>query len=458
MARAGDLAELLIADLSHRGEGVGRLEDEVVFVPGGLPGDRLRIRLQRRQAGHWQAELAGVIEPSADRRRPPCILAEPCGGCSLQPFDDNAEATWKQQLVAETVRRIGGLTPPLRPILRAAGGLGYRNRAILPLERTPEGTLRAGYYRRGSHRIVNLNRCPVLDPRLDALIGPLKQDLEASGWPVDRHGGGGLRHLALRLGSGTGELLITLVAAEAELPGLDRLAQQWLARWPELVGVALNCQSAPDNRLLGEQTRTIAGRSWLEEEFAGLRYRIGADTFFQVNTSQAERMVAPLMEALSTGQDSGNDRGRLIDAYCGIGTFSLPLARQGWRVHGLEQHPASVALAEANAARNGLETFARFEQTPVAPVLADRLRAAAGEAPADLFVDPPRKGLEPEALAAIETALPRCIAYLSCDPATLARDLGRLCRDGAYEVLWLQPADFFPNTAHVECLAALRRR
>jgi len=456
MGRAGDLGEISIDDLSHQGEGIGRLGTEVVFVPGGLPGDRLRIRLVRRHKGHWSAEIAGVISPAPDRRRPPCILADNCGGCSLQPLGDGAQARWKFQQVRQTLQRIAGLDAPVRPILAAPAPLGYRNRAIIPLERSADGCLRAGYYRRGSHRIVNLNRCPVLDGRIDRLIQPLKQDLEASGWPIDRHGGGGLRHLALRVGEATGEVLLTLVSADRDLPGLESLATAWMDRWPEVVGVCLNLQDQPTNRLLGERTLTVAGRPWLEEGFAGLRYRIGADTFFQVNTGQAEAVMPSLQEALGEGNEAGPKQ--LVDAYSGIGTFSLPLAQRGWRIHGLEQHGPSVDLARSNAALNGLEAMAQFECTPVAPVLGQRLQPHTGGDGPHLFMDPPRRGLEPEALAAIKAVRPARIAYLSCDPATLARDLGQLAADGAYELLWLQPIDFFPNTSHVECLAALRRR
>jgi len=457
MGRAGELGEINVDDLSHQGEGIGRLGTEVVFVPGGLPGDRLRIRLVRRHKGHWSAEIAGIMNPSLDRRRPPCILADHCGGCSLQPLDDRAQARWKAQQVLQTLYRIAGIEAPVRAILAASEPLGYRNRAIIPLERSADGILRAGYYRRGSHRIVNLNRCPVLDGRIDQLIQPLKQDLEASGWPVDRHGGGGLRHLALRVGQATGEVLIILVSADRNLPGLESLANDWLARWPEVVGVCLNLQDQPTNRLLGERTLTVAGRPWLEEGFVGLRYRIGADTFFQVNTGQAEAVMPSLLEALADGSD--HRPGDLVDAYCGIGTFSLPLAQRGWRIHGLEQHGPSVELARSNAALNGLEGLAQFECTPVAPVLGQRLLPRSErDSPPHLFVDPPRRGLEPDALTAIEATRPARIAYLSCDPATLARDVGQLAGSGAYELLWLQPIDFFPNTSHVECLAALRRR
>jgi 23S rRNA (uracil1939-C5)-methyltransferase len=456
MGRAGELGEINVVDLSHQGEGIGRLGQEVVFVPGGLPGDQLRIRLLRRHKGHWSAEIAGIIDPSPDRRRPPCIVADHCGGCSLQPLDDGAQTSWKALRVRKTLQHIAGLEAPVRPILAAAAPLGYRNRAIIPLERSADGWLRAGYYRRGSHKIVNLNRCPVLDGRIDQLIQPLKQDLEASGWPVDRHGSGGLRHLALRVGQATGEVLVTLVSAESDLPGLEAMASAWMARWPDLVGVCLNIQDQPTNRLLGERTIPLAGRPWLEEAFAGLRYRIGADTFFQVNTHQAEAVLPSLLEALAEGSDPAPRQ--LVDAYCGIGTYSLPLAQRGWRIHGLEQHGPSVDLARSNATLNGLESRARFECTPVASVLGERLQPHSEEEGPHLFVDPPRRGLEPDALAAIERARPGRIAYLSCDPATLARDLGHLARTGAYEVLWLQPIDFFPNTSHVECLAALRRR
>jgi 23S rRNA (uracil1939-C5)-methyltransferase len=173
-----------IEDLDHHGRGVARHQGRVLFLDDALPGDQWMVRLQPQRGGAISARPLQLLHASPDRRRPACILADHCGGCSLQPLAHAAQQRWKQQLVQQTLRRIGGLEGPVAPLLGADSDLGYRNRAIIPLERDEQGRLRAGFYRRGSHRIVNMNHCPVLDPRLDALIAPLKHDIEARPWPV----------------------------------------------------------------------------------------------------------------------------------------------------------------------------------------------------------------------------------------------------------------------------------
>lgn len=445
------LHSLRIEDLTREGIGLGRLDGQVVLVAGALPGDQVEVRLTHQGRRHAVGRLVTLLEASPDRRRPPCILADRCGGCTLQALDDRAQERWKQQLVAQTLQRLGGVTLPPQPLIPAPQPLGYRNRAVIPLERDDQGKLRAGYYRRGSHQIVNMNRCPVLDPRLDAMVAPLKADLESSGWPVDRHGtahqaGAGLRHLALRIGRRSGERLLTLVASHAALPGLSEWAARWMERWPELVGVTLNLQPAPDNRLFGSDNRTIRGRGWLLDSFAGVELQIGPDTFFQVCSEQAERVVALLRQEL------GAPPGRLVEGYCGIGTFSLPLAQSGWRVRGIESHGGTVALARANAVRNHLSERCTFVEGDVAA----ELEQALASAPRATLLDPPRKGLQEAVVATLLRHRPPLVAYLSCDPATLARDLARLGGEGGYGVSAVHPLDFFPNTSHVETLAILR--
>ena len=445
-ASLGETLEIDIDGQGHAGQGVGRHVGVAVFVPGALPGERVQVRVRRIAKRHLEAELLAVLSAAADRQKPPCILAERCGGCSLQHAAYAAQAAWKQGLVSDALQRLAHLPGSVAPIWEAPAPLGYRNRAWIPLERDNEGKLRAGYYRRGSHRIVNMNRCPVLDPRIDALIAPLKADLERSGWPVDVNlsDGGGLRHLGLRVGHHTGERLICLVSSHSRLPGLEAMAELWMDRWPGLVGVLLNLQPKANNVVMGPETRCIAGRSWLEERFGGLPVRIGADTFFQVNTPQAERLIAPLVEFFLPCD------GLVLDAYCGIGTFSLPLAAAGLEVLGLEIHPASVQQARSNAERLGLRQ-ARFEEGDVASTLGSQLAEING-----LLVDPPRRGLSPEVLQAIAGFGPSRLAYVSCDPTTLARDLAHLHAAG-YQLQSVQPIDFFPQTSHVESLALMTR-
>ncbi len=438
-----------ITGLSHDGQGVARLADRVLFVAGALPGERAKVRLTHKARRHWLAELQQVLETAPERRRPPCILADDCGGCSLQHLDDLAQQHWKHQKVVDALRRIAHLDTEVAPLLAAPEGLGYRNRAIIPLERCEDGRLRAGFYRPGTHKIVNMNRCPVLDPRLDALIAPLKADLEASDWPVDRdcRETGGLRHLALRIGSHTGELLITLVSSNADLDGIEIMAAQWMHRWPELVGVCLNLQPLPTNTLMGPETRVVVGRSWVQERFCDLDLRIAADTFFQVHTRQAERIVPLILAALAESAP-----GVMVDAYCGIGTYSLPVAAAGWHVHGIELSTEAVHQAKTNARENGLSESATFEAGVVAECLGEHLVHCDA-----LFLDPPRKGLEPFTLQAISEHPPAHLLYLSCDPATLARDLALLVGSGNYRLESVQPIDFFPQTSHIETLTVLRR-
>lgn len=438
-----------ITGLSHDGQGVARLADRVLFVAGALPGEKTKVRLTHRARRHWLAELQQVLEPAPERRRPPCILAEDCGGCSLQHLEDSAQQHWKHQKVVDALRRIAHLDEDVAPLITAPEGLGYRNRAIIPLERCEDGRLRAGFYRPGTHKIVNMNRCPVLDPRLDALIAPLKSDIETSDWPVDRdcREGGGLRHLALRIGIYTGELLITLVSSTADLEGIEILAAQWMHRWPALVGVCLNLQPLPTNTLMGTETRVVVGRSWLIERFCDLELRIAADTFFQVHTRQAERIVPLVLAALAASAP-----GVMVDAYCGIGTFSLPVAAAGWHVHGIELSPEAVNQAKANALENGLSESATFETGVVAECLSEHLVHCDA-----LFLDPPRKGLEPATTQAIIERPPAHLLYLSCDPATLARDLALLVTSGCYRLQSVQPIDFFPQTSHIETLTVLSR-
>ncbi|RMF63785.1 MAG: 23S rRNA (uracil(1939)-C(5))-methyltransferase RlmD, partial [Cyanobacteria bacterium J069] len=326
--------------------------------------------------------------------------------------------------------------------------LNYRNKATYPLDRGESGQVRAGYYQKGSHQLVNLNQCPIQDARLNPLLAEVKQDIQTQGWSIydERQHRGKLRHLGLRIGRHTGEMLLTLVSAETGLVGLAEQAEAWLQRYPDLVGVALNLNPAQTNVIFGAETRCIAGRNYLREVFAGLEFQIQPTTFFQVNTEQAEVMLAAIATELNLQGDEV-----FVDAYCGIGTFTLPLAKQVKQAIGIELHPDSIQQAWTNAYQNDIANV-MFQAGTVEELL-PKLEAQ----PDVVLLDPPRKGCDASVLETLLLLEPRRIVYVSCNPATLARDLKRLCAGDAYRLTRAQPVDFFPQTPHVECVAFLER-
>lgn len=480
--RQGELLELSIADLNHNGEGVGRWEGRVVFVPDTVPGDRIVVRLIRVKPQYAQGKLHEILEASPHRIRPRCIVADKCGGCQWQQIDYAYQLEVKRNLVIQDLQRIGEFEhPPVDPVLGAVLGaditttlqpnkaqsqetveqedpaqiqnptskiqnhdLGYRNKASYPLVRSATGQVQAGYYQKGSHNLINLNQCPIQDPRLNPLLAEVKRDLQERGWSIYDEGQhrGKLRHLALRIGRHTGEMLLTLVSKEGNLGGLEEQAQEWMQRYPQLVGVCLNLQPDRNNVIFGNSTQGIAGRDYLNEEFAGLTFQIHPTTFFQVNTEAAEALLSVIDTELAL---QGNEI--LVDAYCGIGTLTLPLAKQVKQAIGIEVHAESIHQAKQNAELNNI-TNAVF-QTGTVEALLPQLDVQ----PDIVLLDPPRKGCDRTVIDTLLQMQPDRIVYVSCNPSTLARDLKLLCP--SYELTRVQPVDFFPQTAHVEAAAFL---
>lgn len=445
----GRLLPIEITDVCDRGDGVGRWQGRVVFVPDTVTGDRALVRLVRVKPQYAYGKLHQLLNPSKHRIHPRCLVADKCGGCQWQHIADPYQQQAKQQQVIQALERIGGFAdPPVASILTAASSLHYRNKVTYPLRRAASGQVQAGYYRQGSHKLVNLNQCPVQDPRLDPLLAEIKRDIQQRGWqPYDEtHHTGQVRHLSLRIGRRTGEILLTLVTRDWQLSAIEAQAQAWMQRYPHLVGVCLNCNPNRTNVIFGRETRLVAGKPYLEEVFAGLSFQLCSDTFFQVNTEVAEALYREILHQLDL---QGHET--LVDAYCGIGTFTLPLAQHVQQAIGIEVHSLSVEQAQGNAQRNGI-TNATFYTGKVEAFLPQL------EQKPDLVVlDPPRKGCDRAVLTTLAQQQPLQIVYISCQPATLARDLLFLCQQGNYQLTRVQPADFFPQTAHVECAAFLKR-
>ncbi|MEY2834024.1 MAG: hypothetical protein RLZZ574_3284, partial [Cyanobacteriota bacterium] len=411
----GQVVELEITDLNTDGDGVGRHEGTVVFVPNTVTGDRLTAKIVQSKAKFAKGKLEKLLNSSPHRIRPGCIVADKCGGCQWQHIEIDYQREAKQQQVIQAFQRIGGFADvEIQPILHADHALNYRNKSTYPLGRSSTGQVQAGYYRQGSHKLINLNQCPVQDERLHPLLREVKQDIQEQGWSIynETNHQGKLRYLSLRVGQNTGEILLTLVTADPNLAGIEEQAQKWLDKYPGLVGVCLNINRDRTNAILGKTTQTILGKPYLREIFAGVELHIAADTFFQVNTSAAELLLQAIIQQLKlTGSEN------IIDAYCGIGTFSLPLAQRVQQVVGIELNHNSVRQAQSNATLNQINN-ASFWTGKVKDCLQQI------EFPPDiLLLDPPRKGCDPQVLETILKLKPERIVYVSCKPATLARDV-----------------------------------
>ena len=447
--KQGDLIPIKIIDLNTNGEGVGRIDNQVVFVPNSVTGDLIQARITQVKAKYALASLQKIVVPSQYRIRPRCIVADKCGGCQWQHIDEAYQREAKQQQVVQTLQRIGGFNDlVVEPILHTGNGLNYRNKSTYPMKRSQTGKVQAGYYRQGSHKIVNLNQCPVQNNRLDPLLKEIKEDIYYQGWTIydETTHQGQLRHLSLRMGTHTGEILLTLVSTDDKIPYLERQAQEWLQRYPSLKGVCLNLNSDRTNAILGKETITIAGQPDIKEIFAGIELRILAHTFFQINTIAAEMLLDTIIRQLNL---QGNEI--LVDAYCGIGTFTLPLAKLVKNAIGIESLGDSVIQAQHNAKINQIDNV-EFMTGKVANCL-QKLNIK----PDIVVLDPPRKGCNTEVIDSLLSIQPAQIVYISCKPATLARDLKLLVNSGIYQLKFVRSADFFPQTTHVETVAIIEK-
>lgn len=447
--KQGDLIEAVITDLSDTGDGVGRSGEKVVFVPDTVPGDRVVVRLINVKPNYAKAKVKELLQPSSLRIKPACIVADKCGGCQWQHISYEYQLLVKRQAVIRALERIGGFKQPrVDAVITAGTPYNYRNKATYPVGKSPTVGVIAGYYQKSSHQIVNLNQCPVQDSRLNPFLAQIKKDIQLLGWQIynEHTHSGTIRHLSLRIGRRSGEILLTLIVKHFNIAGIEQKAQEWLDHYPQLVGVMLNRNGDRTNTIFGRETRLVVGTPYLEEEFACLKFQIRGETFFQVNTETAEALLYEIQSEL-------NLQGKeiLVDAYCGIGTLTLPLAKQVHLAIGLEIQESAVSQAKINAQYNHINNVT-FHSGKV-----EELLSRISYKPDIVILDPPRKGCQPSVIETLRKGKPARIVYVSCKAATLARDLQQLCQDGLYTLSRVQPADFFPQTAHVEVAAFLVR-
>ncbi|MBC7236377.1 MAG: 23S rRNA (uracil(1939)-C(5))-methyltransferase RlmD [Chloroflexi bacterium] len=410
---------LSLTDMAYGGDAIGRHEGQAVFVPLGIPGETVRVAVEARHRSFLRGRLLEVLQPSPERVLPPCPYFRRCGGCQWQHMSYRAQLHWKREIVRAQLRRIGRQEEPLvRPMLGMVTPWSYRNH--VQLRPALGGGL--GYYALHSHQVVPVERCLLVDPLLDEL------------WHISEARLPGVQTVSLRAGVATGEKMILLEGAELQPPRLKG-------------DLPFSClYLAPDGQL-----HLLSGRAALQERLLGRTFRVSATSFFQVNSSQAERLIEVARRYVEPKEEE-----TLLDIYCGVGTFAISLAEEVHRVVGVESSSEAVADALANAQANGVAGRCCFVAGDAARVL-----SKLDEEVQAILLDPPRAGCQPEVLAKIaqsfgqkQKSRPSRIVYVSCDPATLARDILRLNELG-YRLIEVQPVDMFPQTYHIECVALL---
>lgn len=454
--KKNDCIEIDITDISSGGEGIGHYEGMTFFVRDAVVGDRILARITKIKKNYGYARVEEMIYPSTFRVMPKCPVAGPCGGCQLQAMDYSEQLAWKDRMVRSRLMRIGGFEEELldqimEPVIGFPDeAYGYRNKASYPVRRGREGETLIGFYAPHSHRIVETERCYLGSKSFDRAIALIRKVREVV--PYDEETGEGLlRHILLREGHASGELMVCFVVnEEGPAPRLqimtDALLQALLS--PEsglrFNSCCVNYNTTRGNVILGARTDVIYGKPYIEDSMDGLRFHISAPSFYQVNTRQAERIYRKVIEyAGLTGKET------VWDLYCGIGTISLYLAGRARQVCGVEVVPEAIENARANAKLNGIENV-QFYLGKAEEVLP--------EYEADVIVvDPPRKGCDARCIETMLQMQPDRIVYVSCDPATLARDLRLLC-DGGYTLERGCAADQFCQSVHVECVTMLQRR
>jgi 23S rRNA (uracil1939-C5)-methyltransferase len=448
--RRGESLSLGIDDLAFGGEGVGRADGYVVFVPGGIPGDRVRVRLEQARARFGRGVIESIEEPSPDRVEAPCPYFGRCGGCRLQHVAYPAQLAFKAKQVTDVLERLGDVSGfDLRPIMGATEVYGYRNKMEFTVTRSASGEVVIGLHEANRYdAVLDVDRCLLQSDAMNALLRETRRFFVEQRLSVyeQESGEGLLRFLMLREGRGTGETMVNVVTAAPAVSELAPLGERLRSRTPAASSVVMNVNPKKASVAAGVEEHLLGGRDHVREQVGGLTFQISANSFFQTNTAQAERLFAVVVEAAAL---AGGET--VLDLYAGTGAISLLLARRCQRVYGIELAQAAVDDAGRNAAANGIDNCA-FLAGEVRFVLPSLI--AQGVNAEVVVADPPRAGFHPKALRALVRLGPSRIVYVSCNPATLARDAGELVRSG-YRLQWVQPIDMFPHTPHIEAVARL---
>lgn len=448
--KQGDNITLTVNGLGSSGEGVGKYEGFTVFIKGALPEEEVRVTITLVKKSYAVGALEEIVKASAERVEPACPVYKECGGCQMQHLSYKGQLECKRQQVQDALTRIGHLNLEALPVLGAAEPWSYRNKMQFPAAADAEGVLQIGCYATATHSVVDTDACMISKEANNAIMKTVRtwmQHYNISAYD-EKTGKGLVRHIMGRVGVHSGEVMAVIITSGYDIPHRGVLIE-WLKRYvPGLVSVVQNINKKQTNVVMGSKTRVLYGPESIKDSLGSLSFHISAQAFFQVNSEQAEKLYNKALEfAALSGKET------VVDVYCGTGTISLYLARHAKQVYGIEIVAPAIENAKKNAEENKCAN-AEFICGDAAVELPKLL--AGGVRPDVVVVDPPRAGCEQKVLAAIAEVQPERVVYVSCNPASLARDLAFMEQHG-YKAIVAQPVDMFPMTSHVETVVLLNR-
>lgn len=443
--------EIAFEDLTHEGSGVGKINGYPLFVPYGLPGESAIVKVIKVKKNFGFGKLVEITKENSERVRPPCNVYYKCGGCQLQHMSYDMQLEMKQKQVQNALRKIARIGDvPVHPTIGMEDPWRYRNKVQIPVG-SKNGELITGFYRKRSHDIIeDMERCIITEEVNDRMVEAVREIANRLGIPAynEEEHSGILRHIMVRSGQVTKETMIVLITRTEKIPHINTLIKEVTETNPHIKSIVQSINSDRTNVILGKKTKVLWGEEHIYDEIGGIRFAISGKSFYQVNPTQTKKLYE---KALEYADLTGNET--VVDAYCGIGTISLFLAKKAKKVYGVEVVPEAIEDAKENAKLNHIENAEFFvgQAEKVMPWW-----QAQGLKPDVIVVDPPRKGCDEALLKAILEMKPTRIVYVSCNPSTLARDL-RILEDGGYGTKQVQPVDMFPQTTHVECVALMSR-
>ena len=446
MLEKNQIYEAVVTDYTAEGQGVARIEGCAVFLPNAIAGEKYRLRIEKVGKTWAAGKIVEILEKSPHRVNRECPVAKLCGGCDFWHMDYEEETRLKADRVRQCLNRIGGENLEEVPILAAPTCYGYRNKAQYPVS-SQKGRVFAGFFKAGTHQVVENEKCLILPKdtdRVKKVVVDYVNHHRISAYD-EATGKGLLRHIYVRRGAVSGQILVCLVVNGRRLPHIEDLIGR-LQAVPGFTSLVLSVNTKAGNTVLGEEFITLYGPGYIEDTLCSLKFRLSARSFYQVNHHQAQRLYEA---AIAQAEITKNDL--VLDLYCGVGTITLAMAKAAGKVIGVEVVEQAVLDARENAKRNGIENAEFFCGDAGKAALALENQ---GIRPDVVVVDPPRKGLNPDTIAALSKMAPRRIVYVSCDPATLARDVA-LLKERGYLLQSAQAADLFPRCSHIESVVCL---